>query len=445
MMENSSQKMPPGAAAPTPLASHGAAPMTGRFALPGDAAIGRAALLLGALALGRSRIEGLAMAGSLPALVEALRRLGARLAPDGDIWQVDGLGVGGLLAPEGALDLSGAADLAPLLAGLLAPYGFPVRLSGVAPDALDGLDKMLAPLGVALAEEDGIMVLRGSAMLPPLRASDPDGAGKAALLLAGAQIAGISTIVETRPTPGHMEKLLATFGGAVSVQGEEAEETATSITGLVPLRPGHVAVPGDPALAAYPLLAGLIVPGSDLLVESVLINPMRTGLIDTLLEMGGDIQFLNQRETGGEHVADLRVRSSRLKGVRIGADHAVAMRESLPALAVAAAYAQGETVIEGFAAGEALCDAIATGLGANKVDARVENGRLTIAGRGAVEGGGTADGDAHLAMSLLMLGLASKRPVTIGNGHDVEAVFPGFVSAMNAAGARINPAKGAQP
>ncbi|MHA6689365.1 3-phosphoshikimate 1-carboxyvinyltransferase [Devosia sp. A449] len=425
-------------AEPAQLASHGAAPMTGRFMTPGDQAISHAALLLSALTVGRSHIAGLSEANTVPAVMAILRQLGVRIERHADGWQVDGLGVGGLLAPAGPLELAQTGSATPLLLGLLAPYGFSSQLAG-------GLQcqSLMAALGVALDDDGETVTLRGPSV--PLQVTAPSASTKAALLLAGAQIAGISTIVEPVPTQDHMEKLLSQFGGAVTVTHDAAGVASISVTGLTPLRPCHVEVPGDPSLAAYPLLAGLIVPGSDLVVENVLINPTRTGLIDTLLEMGGDIQFLNQHETGGEHVADLRVRSSRLKGVRVTAEHAAAMLDDIALLVVAAAYAQGETVIEGLAdLRGARLDAIVAGLVANKVAAQVSADRLTIMGSGAVEGGGTVltQGDAGMAMSFLVLGLASQQPVTIDDASIIDAGFPGFVAAMSAIGARFAPVKG---
>jgi 3-phosphoshikimate 1-carboxyvinyltransferase len=435
-----------------PLASHGATPLSGRFTTPGDRTISHCALIVAALAVGRSSIEGLLEIEDVLATAAALRQLGVRIEQRDGAWHVHGLGVGGLLEPLGPLEL-GKSGAAPLLMGLLAPYPFAARLTSGSLPARQPLLDALARIGAAVtAPQSGGLTLRGPRMPLPLQhvLAGPSEVIKSALLLAGAQIAGTTTVIETVATGDHTEKLLAEFGGAVSVVIDEAGGATISVSGLTELQPRRVAVPGDPSLAAYPLVAALIVPGSDLLIENVLVNPVRTGLIDTLLEMGGDIQFLNQHETGGEHIADLRVRSSRLRGIHVGAAHAAAMLDDIPALAIAAAYAQGETVIEGLALlREQESDrlaAIAAGLAANKVTVAEGDDRLTIGGIGKVEGGGTVQsrGDSRIAMSFLVLGLASHKRVTLDDTSTIETSFPGFVAAMSAAGARLEPVKGRQ-
>jgi 3-phosphoshikimate 1-carboxyvinyltransferase len=434
-----------------PLASHGANPLSGRFATPGDRAISHRALILGALTVGHSSIEGLPEAEDVLAMAAALRQLGVRIEQRDGAWHVHGLGVGGLLEPQGPLELGKAGNGAPLLLGLLAPYPFSARFSGGADLTHQPLLDALARIGASATVGGGLTVtLRGPAMPLPLQhvMAAPSETIKSALLLAGAQMAGTTTIVEPVATGDHTERLLADFGGAVTVASDDAGGAVVSVTGLTELQPRRVVVPGDPSAAAYPLVAALVVPGSDLVIENVLVNPARTGLIDTLLEMGGDIQFLNQHESQGEHVADLRVRSSRLKGIHIGASHAAAMLDDIPVLAVAAAFAQGETVIDGLGSLRALggdrLAAIAAGLAACKVTVAEGEDSLTIGGIGKVEGGGTvaSRSDGAVAMSFLVLGLASHKRVTLDDTSGIAARFPGFVAAMTAAGARFEPVKG---
>jgi 3-phosphoshikimate 1-carboxyvinyltransferase len=443
-------------AAPAPLSSHGASALTGEFATPGDRAMSHQALLLGALAVGTTRIAGLLEADAVLSTAAALRQLGVHIEASEGGWLVHGLGVAGLLAPQGRLDLGSSETGLYLLLGLLAPYAFPARFTGAPAlnhlslrPLLDALDLV----GVTIEEsvDSGLpLTLRGSRAPMPfhLTMQRPAEAVKSAMLLAATQIAGTSTIIEPAPTHDHLEKLLIRFGADISVSHAETGGATVSVNGLAELRPVHLELPGDPSLAGYPLVAALIVPGSDLLVQNVLVNPARTGLIDTLLEMGGDIQFRNQREIGGEHIPDLRVRSSRLKGMRIAAEHAASMLDDIPALAAAAAYAQGETVIEGLGA---LRDreidqlaALAAGLAACKITVAEGDTSLTIGGEGKVEGGGTvaSRGDAAIAMGFLLLGLASRRPVTLDDTAAIAGTFPGFVTAMTAAGARFEPPKG---
>jgi 3-phosphoshikimate 1-carboxyvinyltransferase len=443
-------------AAPAPLSSHGASALTGEFATPGDRAMSHQALLLGALAVGTTRIEGLLEADAVLTTAAALRQLGVHIHATGGAWQVQGLGVAGLLAPQGRLDLGNSEMGLNLLLGLLAPYAFSSRFTGGPALTHLSLRRLLDALdlvGVTIEEsvDSGLpLTLRGSQAPVPfhLAMTRPSEAIKGAMLLAATQIAGTSTIIEPVPTHDHLEKLLARFGADIAMTHDETGGTTVSVTGLAELRPTQLSLPGDPSLACYPLVAALIVPGSDLLVQNVLVNPARTGLIDTLLEMGGDIQFRNQREIGGEHIADLRVRSSRLKGMRISAEHAACMLDDIPALAAAAAYAHGETVIEGLGElREKETDrlaALAAGLAACKVTVAEGDASLTIGGEGKVEGGGTvaSRGDAAIAMGFLLLGLASRRAVTLDDTAAIADTFPGFVQGMTAVGARFEPPKG---
>ena len=438
-----------------PLASHGASPLTGRFLTPGDKAITHRALMVSALAVGRSTLEGVLDARDVQSTAAALRHLGVRIDNADDVWHVYGLGVGGLMAPQVRLDLGDSATGLRLLLGLLAPYNFSSRFTGgplLTRRPLKALLDALAPIGVAIEEavEGGLPLTRCGAVLPlPFLhvMHAPSDQIKAALLLAAAQIAGTSTIIEPFATNDHMENLLADFGAAITVTPDEAGGSSITVSGLAELRPRHLVMPGDPTCAGYAVVAALIVPGSDIVVENVLVNPLRTGLIDTLLEMGGDIQFINQREVGGEHVADLRVRSSRLKGITIGAVHAGTMLDDIPALAVAASYAQGETMIEGLADLRLQkCDrlaATAAGLAANKVTVTEGEASLRIVGDGKVDGGGrvATRSDHRIAMSFLVLGLASRHRVTVDDTNSIAMSFPGFLAAMTALGGRFETAK----
>lgn len=443
-------------APPTPLASHGASPLTGRFTTPGDKAISHRALLLGALAVGRTSITGLLEARDVLATADALRQLGVRIEARDGAWHVQGLGVRGLMPPKARLDLKNSGTGLRLLMGLLAPYGFASRFTGdptLTRRPLGALLEALAPTGVSVEEttEGGLPLTRRGPSLPlpfHLVMQAPSDQIKSALLLAAAQIPGTSTIVEPVATLDHTERMLADFGAEITVTPDDHGGASIAITGMAELHPRNITVPGDPASAGYAIVAALIVSGSDLVVENVLVNPTRTGLVDTLLEMGGDIQFINQRQVGGEHVADLRVRSSRLKGIKVSALHAATMLDDIPTLAMAAAYAEGETVIEGL--GELRlqeCDrlaATAAGLAANKVTVTEGETSLTIVGDGKVEGGGKvlSQSDHRIAMSFLVLGLASRRKVALDDTRAIAASFPGFVADMTAIGGRFEPIKG---
>ena len=448
---------------PALLTAHGADPLSGRFVTPGDGVIALRALLLAALAVGTSRITGGRATPEILATAAALRQLGVQVALEADAWQVQGLGVLGLLAPDGPLQPGpGRASLA-LLLGLLAPYDLSVHFAPEArpadPEAGDaaaapaedlppGLVAALSTIGAQIERAaDGGVTLRGACLpRPPRLTLDPaDEVSKTALLLAGLQLAGDSEIYERAASRDHGEKLLAAFGADITVTPDAGDDEGVTVRlkGLPELRPQTISVPGDPSAAGFAIVAALIIKGSELVVENVLINPLRTGLIDTLLEMGGDIQFLNQREISGEYVADLRVRSSWLKGVLVSARHARAMPDDLAALAIAASFAQGETIIAGLdtlpPAQASQIEGLIAGLKANKISVMREADSLILAGDGKVAGGGKVDslGDPALAMSFAVLGLASRHKVTIRGGEAIADSFPDFVANMTAAGGRF--------
>ena len=420
---------------------------------PGDGAISLRALLLAALAVGSSRISGMRASPDLLASAAALRQMGVRIDMDGADWRVQGLGGLGLLAA--AAPLAPGAGLA-LWLGLLAPYNMTTRFS---PDPAAEFDTLppalleaLSALGARVERaEDGGISLVGASLPLPVRLSleEADETSKTALLLAGLQVAGQSAIHERVASQDHSEKLLARLGADIAVTPDagDGEGVTITLTGLPDLSPQAISVPGDPSAAAFAIVAALIIKGSDLVVDNVLINPLRTGLIDTLLEMGGDIQFINQRETGGEHIADLRVRSSWLKGITISARHGRALIDDIGPLAIAAAFAQGETVINGLgglsAAQNGRLQTLIAGLRANKVGVTLDGGSLRLGTDGKVAGGGRVDcaGDASLAMSFAVLGLASRHRVTVTGATALADSFPDFVASMSAAGGRFPPTK----
>ena len=438
---------------PAPLAAHGADPLSGRFVTPGDNVISLRALLLAALTVGCTTIAGLRASHDVLTLAAALRQLGVTIIQQGDNWQVHGLGVAGLLQPHEPLQRGRAIHALPLLLGLLAPYGFVTRFAPgprLTKATMAALTDGLGAVGARLEQDaDGGLTLTGACLPLPVRRTlgTPAEPVKSALLLAGLQIAGDSQIHEVVATRDHTEKLLAAFGADITVAPDpDSDSVDIRLVGLPELRPQSISVPGDPSAAAFAIVAALIIKGSDLLIENVLINPLRTGLIDTLLGMGGDIQFLNQREIAGEHTADLRVRSSWLKGTTVDRHHAGAMLDDIAALAIAAAFAQGETVITGLAdMGERL-DMLTAGLIANKVGVKSTPDSLTITGDSKVAGGGKVDsqGDAALAMGFAVLGLASRQTVTIVDATAIAESFPGFVAAMTAAGGRFPVIRGAR-
>jgi 3-phosphoshikimate 1-carboxyvinyltransferase len=271
----------------------------------------------------------------------------------------------------------------------------------------------------------------------------PSAQVKSALLLAALNVPGRTTIIEPVATRDHTEKMLKGFGAHITLNDTEGG-TAISVTGQAELRPTPVVVPSDPSSAAFPLVAALIVPGSDIVLEGVMLNPRRIGLIDTLKEMGADIVLENRRESGGESLADLHVRHSQLKGVDVPPGRAPSMIDEYPVLSVAAAFAEGQTRMRGL---EELrvkesdrLSAIVAGLSANGVKVTETSDGMSVEGRGdGVPGGGTVvtHMDHRIAMSFLVMGLASKKSVTVDDGSMIATSFPNFVPLMQKLGARI--------
>ncbi|HQF31919.1 MAG TPA: 3-phosphoshikimate 1-carboxyvinyltransferase, partial [Hyphomicrobiales bacterium] len=294
------------------------------------------------------------------------------------------------------------------------------------------------------------LTLRGPESAVPLTYRLPVASAqvKSAVLLAGLNAAGTTTVIEPVPTRDHTERMLVGYGADLTIEEDETGGRLIHLVGRPELRPQALAVPADPSSAAFPIVAALIVPGSEIVVEGVMLNPTRTGLFDTLVEMGADIAIENERLAGGERVGDLRVRHSRLTGVTVPAARAPSMIDEYPVLAVAAAFAEGETAMLGL---EELrvkesdrLAAVARGLAANGVTAHEGEASLTVVGgRGAVAGGGrvVTHLDHRIAMSFLVMGLASARPVTVDDTAMIATSFPDFVDLMTGLGARFQTAE----
>ena len=438
---------------PRPLSSAKAAPLSGRFRVPGDKSISHRAFMFGAMAEGETLIDGLLEGEDVLATGRAMQALGASIEKRGDRWHVHGLGVGGFLEPRGDLDFGNAGTGARLTMGLVGGYGFTTRFVGDASLSSRPMKRVLDPLraiGVEVVEHHDNrlpIALRGPKTPLPISYRVPMASAqvKSCVLLAGLVIPGTTIVVEPIMTRDHTEKMLEGFGAEISVTTDADGVRTIRVEGLPRLTGQPVVVPGDPSSAAFPIVAGLIVPGADIVVENVLMNPTRTGLITTLQEMGGDIELIDQRQSGGEDVADLRVRHSRLKGVTVPAGRAPSMIDEYPVLAVAAAYAEGDTLMEGL---EELrvkesdrLAAVARGLEANGVDCVEGPESLLVRGRGKVAGGGVVKThlDHRIAMSFLVLGMASDMPVTVDDERMIATSFPDFVPGMTRLGAAFAP------
>jgi 3-phosphoshikimate 1-carboxyvinyltransferase len=442
----------------TPLASNPSGPLAGRIRVPGDKSISHRALMLGSLAVGRTRIAGLLEGEDVLRTAEAMRRMGAGIVceADGD-WVVDGVGVGGLAEPDDIIDLGNSGTGARLLMGVVAGHPITVFFTGDASLRRRPMARAAEPLrrmGARITARDGTrlpLAITGAAEALPIvyELPVPSAQVKSAVLLAGLNAPGETTIVERLATRDHSERMLRHFGAAVAVEETSGGGRRVTLTGQPELVAADIIVPGDPSSAAFPAVAALLCDGSDIVIENVGINPLRTGLYDTLAEMGAKIEFRDRRTAGGEPVADLVVKASKLKGVEVPASRAPSMIDEYPILAVAAACAKGRTVMRGL--GELRVKesdrlaAIAAGLAACGIRAEIAGDDLTVEGSGGKPPGGghiVTRLDHRPAMAFLIFGMAARDPVSIDDGEPIATSFPDFVALMNGLGAKIAPTVG---
>ena len=436
----------------TALRSNG---LVGRRRPPGDKSISHRALLLGLLCVGETEIEGLLEGEDVLRTAEACRALGALVTRHATgRWSVKGAGLGSLLPPATPLDFGNAGTGSRLMMGVVAGHPITARFDGDASLRKRPMRRVLDPLiqqGARLLEEQPggrlPILLQGTGSPLPIEYSTPVASAqiKSAVLLAGLNSPGQTVVIEREASRDHTEKMLAHFGARVAVETHNGVGRKITLEGRPNLRPTEVRVPADPSSAAFPLAAALIVPGSDVLIESVMINPLRCGLIETLLEMGADLTFENWRIESGEEIADLRARySPGLRGVEVPAARAPSMIDEYPILAVVAASASGETIMRGLSElrvkeSDRLA-AVAAGLEANDVDCDIRGDDLYVRGTGgAVRGGGMVEThlDHRIAMSFLIMGLASLQAVTVDDARMIATSFPDFRELMEDLGARF--------
>jgi len=436
---------------PGPLRARPSGPLTGELAVPGDKSISHRALMLGGLAVGETRIEGLLRGADVLATAAAMAALGAEVARDGAVWTVRGRGVGGLQEPKEVLDLGNSGTSARLLLGVLAGQPGTAFLTGDSSLRRRPMNRVIAPLsrmGARFVTRGGQrlpLAITGSESLLPLRYELPVASAqvKSAVLLAGLSAPGETQVLEPQATRDHTELMLRAFGAEVTVEPTDTGRL-TRLAGQPELTGRPVKVPADPSSAAFPLVAALLIDGSHLRLPAVGMNPHRTGLLTTLREMGARIAVENAREEAGESVADLAVESGPLQGVEVPAARAPSMIDEYPILAMAAACAEGRTVMHGV--GELRVKesdrlaAISRGLTACGVEVEAGEDWLAVEGRGGPPRGGAtiaADLDHRIAMSFLVLGLASEQGIGVDDAGPIETSFPGFVEVMTAAGADL--------
>jgi len=443
-------------ASPAKLIAHPVSRLQGRVRAPGDKSVSHRSLMFGALALGETRITGLLEGEDVLATAAALRAMGAQIEHEGaGAWRVRGFGVGGGREPDNVLDLGNSGTSARLLSGILASHRFTSFMTGDGSLRRRPMQRVIEPLsrmGARFeAREGGRMPLAviGTDEMVPIEYRLPVASAqvKSAILLAGLNTAGETTVIEPEATRDHTERMLRHFGAEVRVVPAEGGGKRITVVGWPELKARDIVVPGDPSSAAFAVVAAAIRPGSDVTVENVGLNPLRAGLYETLRDMGADIEFQNQREIGGEPVADLRVRGGELKGVEVPPERAPSMIDEYPILAVAASCAKGTTRMLGLAELRAKesdrLASVAAGLAANGVRHEMGADNLIVHGTGAPpQGGGlvVTHLDHRIAMSFLVLGLASREPVAVDDGSPIDTSFPGFSRLMNELGGRVEAA-----
>ena len=434
-------------AEPQPMEFAPAGPLAGVVSVPGDKSISHRALMISAMALGRSRIEGLLTGEDVMSTAAALRAMGVRIeAGSSGAYEVDGVGAGALIEPAAPLDMGNSGTSARLLMGLVASHNIAATFTGDASLSRRPMARVVRPLrriGAAFLGSTGDrlpLTVRGASPALPLvhRMEVASAQVKSALLLAGLNTPGITEVIEPVPTRDHSERMLKLFGAPLDIGDGADGGRRLRLTGQAELRPQHLHVPGDISSAAFLIVAALVVPGSDLRIEGVGINPLRTGLLDQLRRMGGDIALSDQRDVGGEPVADIRVRHSRLRAIDVAAEAAPSMIDEFPIFFIAAAFGEGTTRTSGLAELRVKesdrIAAMAEGLRAVGVVATEQPDGLLIEGSAgaALPGGGSIDPrlDHRIAMSFAVAGLHARRPISVADMSPVATSYPNFSATL---------------
>jgi 3-phosphoshikimate 1-carboxyvinyltransferase len=435
----------------TPLEARASEALTGKVRVPGDKSISHRALILGALAVGETRISGLLEGEDVLNTARAMRALGATVERTGNFaWSVRGVGVSGFAQPDAPLDFGNSGTGCRLAMGAVAGCPITAVFDGDASlrsrpmrRVLDPLELMGARLGAGGQAGRLPLTLSGAHDPLPLVYRTPVASAqiKSAVLLAGLAAPGVTTVIESEASRDHTELMLRHFGADIVSSHEGSHGRRIELTGQPELHGAEVAVPADPSSAAFPLVAALIVEGSDLVLSDVMTNRLRTGLFTTLREMGGKIEESDVRSDAGEPMARLRVRASKLRGIEVPPERAPSMIDEYMVLAVAASFAEGTTIMRGL---EELrvkesdrLEATAAMLRLNGVKVEISGDDLIVEGRGHVPGGGlvATHMDHRIAMSALVMGLASDKPVGVDDTGFIATSFPDFIPMMRSIGA----------
>jgi 3-phosphoshikimate 1-carboxyvinyltransferase len=439
------------AAPPTPLEARKSAALSGRVRVPGDKSISHRALILGALAVGETRITGLLEGEDVLNTAKAMQALGAQVDRTGDFaWVVRGVGVAGFAAPKNGLDFGNSGTGCRLVMGAVA--GCPISATFDGDASLRGrpMRRIVDPLqlmGARVTESrDGgrlPLTLQGARDPLPIVYRTPVASAqiKSAVLLAGLSAPGVTTVIETEASRDHTELMLRHFGAQIVSENEGSHGRRITLTGQPELQGADVVVPADPSSAAFPIVAALIVAQSDIVLTDVMTNPLRTGLFTTLREMGASIEESEVRGDAGEPMAQFRIRASNLRGVEVPPERAPSMIDEYLVLAVAAAFAEGTTIMRGLqelrVKESDRLEATAAMLRVNGVKVEISGDDMIVEGKGHVPGGGlvATHMDHRIAMSALVMGLASDQPVTVDDTAFIATSFPDFIPMMRRLGA----------
>jgi 3-phosphoshikimate 1-carboxyvinyltransferase len=439
---------------PTPLEARASGALTGYARVPGDKSISHRALILGALSVGETRISGLLEGEDVLNTAKAMRALGAEVTRTGDFaWTVRGVGVGGFAQPKAPLDFGNSGTGCRLAMGAVAGCPVTAVFDGDASLRSRPMRRILDPLELMGAKAGGMceggrlpLTLHGARDPAPIVYKTPVASAqiKSAVLLAGLAAPGVTTVIEQEASRDHTELMMKHFGAEIVSTKEGAHGRRIALTGEAELHGADVVVPADPSSAAFPMVAALIVEGSDISLADVMTNPLRTGLLTTLREMGASIEESEARGDAGEPMARLRVRASRLRGVMVPPERAPSMIDEYLVLAVAAAFAEGQTVMRGLkelrVKESDRLEATAAMLRVNGAPVEISGDDLIVEGRGHVPGGGlvATHMDHRIAMSALVMGLASDRPVKVDDTGFIATSFPDFIPMMRALGAEFS-------
>jgi len=439
---------------PTPLEARSSGPLAGKVRVPGDKSISHRALILGALAVGKTQVSGLLEGEDVLNTAKSMRALGAKVERTGDCaWMVQGVGVAGFAGPQGPLDFGNSGTGCRLVMGAVAGCPISAVFDGDASlrsrpmrRVLDPLELMGAKVGAS--EEGGRLplTLNGARDPVPILYRTPVASAqiKSAVLLAGLAAPGVTTVIEQEASRDHTELMLKHFGAEIVSAKEGAHGRKIALTGQGELHGANVVVPADPSSAAFPIVAALIVQGSDIILSDVMTNPLRTGLFTTLREMGAFIEESETRGDAGEPMARLRVRASKLRGVVVPPERAPSMIDEYLVLAVAASFAEGTTTMRGLKElrvkeSDRLA-ATADMLRVNGVKVEISGEDLIVEGRGHVPGGGLVKThmDHRIAMSALVMGLAADKGVKVDDTAFIATSFPDFIPMMRSLGAELS-------